>query len=318
MKNVLFATTALFATAGFAAAEVSLSGSAEMGIKGGDQGITHVVGENNDTHYADQFHNDIDITFTLSGESDNGITFGATIDADEFGAGFGDSGNTKHSVFISGDFGTLTMGDTDGALDKAVAGNDLIGDIADASTTYSTVDAELDGMLDGQVARYDYSIAGFGLSLSAETDDTGVDRSTWGFGVTYSIAGYDLGAGYQGGEDSEQWGLSVGTNVAGFDLVANYVEGRANTIGAVDPVTASYGFGAVYTMDALSVGLMYGESHTDADGVLGMTTSGVGLAANYDLGGGLVLKAGYGEGASETVGFDSVTNMYSLGLAMSF
>ena len=39
MKNVLFATTALIATAGIASAEVSLSGSAEMGIIGGDQGI---------------------------------------------------------------------------------------------------------------------------------------------------------------------------------------------------------------------------------------------------------------------------------------
>lgn len=322
MKNVLFATTALIATAGFASAEVSLSGSAELGIKGGDQGIVHVAGQNNDTHEADQFHNDIDITFTMSGESDNGITFGATIDADEFANGFGADGNTSHSAFISGDFGTLTMGDTDGALDKAVAGNDLIGDISDASTTYSFVDAGIDGALDGQVARYDYSVAGFGLSLSAETDDTGVDRSTWGFGATYTLAlgGSDvkLGAGYQGGEDQEQWGLSVGTAVAGVDLVANYVEGRANTIGASDAVTASYGFGAVYTMDALSVGLMYGESHTDMDGALGTTTSGVGVAANYDLGGGLVLKAGYGEGSSETVGFDSVTNAYSLGLAMSF
>lgn len=35
MKKVLFATTALVATAGVAAAEVSLSGYAEIGIVGG-------------------------------------------------------------------------------------------------------------------------------------------------------------------------------------------------------------------------------------------------------------------------------------------
>ena len=36
MKKVLFATTALVASAGFAAADVDLSGSAEIGVVGGD------------------------------------------------------------------------------------------------------------------------------------------------------------------------------------------------------------------------------------------------------------------------------------------
>ena len=70
MKAILFATTALVATAGIAAAEVSLTGSAEMGIMGGD-GI------------ADQFHTDIDVTFGMSGEADNGLSFGASVDLDE-------------------------------------------------------------------------------------------------------------------------------------------------------------------------------------------------------------------------------------------
>ncbi|HDR27679.1 MAG TPA: porin, partial [Rhodovulum sp.] len=37
MKKVLFATTALVASAGIAAADITLSGSAQMGIKGGDR-----------------------------------------------------------------------------------------------------------------------------------------------------------------------------------------------------------------------------------------------------------------------------------------
>lgn len=317
MKNVLFATTALIATAGIASAEVSLSGSAEMGIIGGDQGIlTKPAGDNNDTNFADQFHTDIDVTFTLSGESDNGITFGATIDLDEEG-GFAATNGGPEAVFISGDFGTLTMGDTDGALDKAVAETDLIGDIADASTTYSVKSAAfMDGLLDGQVARYDYSIAGFGLSLSAETDDTGVDRTTWGFGATYSVAGYDFGAGYQGGEDAEGWMVSASTTFGAVDVVANYGEMIANATNALDVVSARYNIAMVYTMDALSLGANYGEIHTD--GV--STDKGFGLAANYDLGGGLVLQAGYGENTVDNfrVSGDDPINMYSLGLSMSF
>ena len=69
MKKVLFATTTLVATTGFAAADVTLSGLAQMGIQGG---------ENVDT----TFVQDIDVTFTMSGETDNGLTFGAAIDLD--------------------------------------------------------------------------------------------------------------------------------------------------------------------------------------------------------------------------------------------
>lgn len=77
MKKVLYTTTALVASAGIMSAAdiasaqgVVLTGTAEMGVIGG-----------NDTKT--QFHHDIDITFTLSGETDSGLTFGATIDLDD-------------------------------------------------------------------------------------------------------------------------------------------------------------------------------------------------------------------------------------------
>ncbi len=317
MKNVLFATTALIATAGIAAAEVSLSGSAEMGIVGGQ-----AVGDNSaaatnvhNNSAGDQFHTDIDVKFTLSGESDNGITFGATIDLDEEG-GFGSTNGGPEAVFISGDFGTLTMGDTDGALDKAIEGTDKIGDIADAATTFSASDAGIDGGFDNQVARYDYSVAGFGLSLSAEVDDANNDETIWGFGATYSVAGYDFGAGFQGGEFQESWGLSAGTEIGSVDLTANYIETATLTMNGVDPVVTQFGLAAVYTMDALSAGVMYRESHLD--GVY--TDRGWGVAANYDLGGGLTLMAGAGEGYMDykNVSTDEAATAYSLGLSMSF
>ena len=357
MKNVLFATTALIATAGIASAEVSLSGSAEMGIVGGEtaDGITRYTTQGSKVSNADQFHTDIDVTFTLSGESDNGITFGATIDLDEEG-GFDSTNGGPEAVFISGDFGTLTMGDTDGALDNAVAENDVIGDIADSSTTFSNVSfGNVDGLEDndGQVARFDYSIAGFGLSLSAEADDEGTNRNVWGFGATYSIAGYNLGAGYQGGEAStsetettlladlvtgevestetitdtttnfEQWAFSAGTSFGPVDVMANYGEYIENINSGKDIVTLRYSTGVTYSMDALTVGVMYGEEHTDGDsnvGRKGETEKGFGIAANYDLGGGLVLQAGYGEGVTEALNGmkDPVETSYSLGLSMSF
>ncbi|MGC1427812.1 MAG: porin, partial [Albidovulum sp.] len=132
MKKLLLASTAIVGLAGAAAAEVSLSGYAEIGISGGDGVET-------------QFHNDIDVKFSLSGASDNGLEFGATIDLDEVGDDCGSttvtttggstasvctggdpiaangrgSGTEEHSVWVSGSFGKVTLGDTDGALDWA-------------------------------------------------------------------------------------------------------------------------------------------------------------------------------------------------------
>ena len=72
MKKVLLGTTALVMTAGVAAADVTFSGYAEIGIFDNDSDDV-------------QFHHDIDVKFSLSGESDNGLSFGATIDLDEVG-----------------------------------------------------------------------------------------------------------------------------------------------------------------------------------------------------------------------------------------
>ena len=45
MKKILLTTTALVATAGFAMAEVSVSGSADMGLKYSDAGVNKTTVE---------------------------------------------------------------------------------------------------------------------------------------------------------------------------------------------------------------------------------------------------------------------------------
>ena len=70
-------------------------------------------------------HADIDVAFAMSGQTDAGPTFCASIDLDESdGAGAGGTSNAfdnrdqgGEEIFISGAFGTQTMGDADGALD---------------------------------------------------------------------------------------------------------------------------------------------------------------------------------------------------------
>ena len=93
MKKVLFATTALVASAGVAAADdnlnISIGGSAEMGIVGGSDQET-------------QFHNDVDISFGLAAETGTGLSFGAVVDLDEAGNLGRALDNQGTRVFISG------------------------------------------------------------------------------------------------------------------------------------------------------------------------------------------------------------------------
>ena len=305
MKKILFATTALVATAGVAAAEVKLSGFAEMGIIDSDALATA------------QFHHDLDVKFSLSGEADNGLTFGATIDLDEVSGGISNTSG-PHSVFIAYGGAKLTMGDTDGAFDWAMKEVGIIDSIADDHTTHAgfSGNSGLDGTFDGQIATFSYSFDAFSMALSAEIDDTGTFDPVWGIGFKYSgeLAGLDLGVGlgYQttdlGGADASIVGLSVDTSFDnGMQAIINYSQLE------VGGATADHwALGLGYTINALTVAMNYGE--VDFGG--GLTDDGFGLAANYDFGGGLVGQFGYG--SSNFGGIPGSFDQYSLGLAMSF
>jgi outer membrane protein OmpU len=305
MKTLLLASTALVATAGIAAAEVSISGYAEIGIIGGDKYAT------------DQWHTDIDVTFAMTGESDGGLAFGASVDLDENGA-FNNTTQGGETYFLSYGGLRLDMGDTDGALDAAMQEVNLAGaSIADDETSHAGFNgnAGLDGTFDGQIARVSYSAAGFTAGLSAEIDDTGAMDPVWGLGVRYvaDLGGTSVGVGlgYQTQEDTADLiGLSLDAKMAnGFSAAINYT--MADIEGGPDDAT-HMAIGVGYTMNALSIGVNYGEY---SDWTLGCgDCDGFGLAATYDLGGGLAAHAGYG--SSDFGGTDS--DSYSLGLSMSF
>lgn len=305
MKKVLFASTALVASAGIAAAEVSISGFAEIGVVGGDGVET-------------QFHTDIDATFTMSGETDGGLAFGASIDLDESDGdpspAFDADTQGGETIFISGAFGTLTMGDTDGAFDwaltEAIIGSAIQDDHEHAGYNGN---AGLDGDYDGQVARYDYSFGDFAVAISGEIDDTGAGDEILGIGVKYSadLGGVDLafGAGYQTGgpQDTDIAGASISASFGGgFQAIVNYSD-----LDGTDGNDSHMGIALGYTMDALTVAVNYGQFDLTAGG----ETDGYGLVVNYDLGGGAKLQAGYG---SSDVGGAGSTDTYSFGLAMSF
>ena len=329
MKKVLFATTALVATAGFAAAEVNVSGYAEMGVFGGshlatadeaaaDPTLTEGV-DSVDT--VTQFHTDWDVTFSMTGETDNGLSFGASIDLDEGGnqsAVKDDADDGGATVFISSGPMTLTMGDTDGAMDKAITDVGIGSAIRDDHTSHAGYVGGnyADGEHDGQIARLDYALSNVTLSLSVEHDDGGNHDPVWGIGAAFSteLAGLDLGLGigHQSGEDAagedvSSTAISVSTTFdSGLKAILNYAVGEED---GDDYNHMAIGLG--YSMNQLTVSANYGAWDWDDSG----DASGWGLAVNYDFGGGMVAQLGYG--SSDVDGVDDVST-WSAGLAMSF
>jgi outer membrane protein OmpU len=340
MKKILLATTALVGFAGVAAAEVNLSGYAEIGIYDPEGGET-------------QFHSDIDVKFSLSAASDSGLEFGATIDLDEVGddcrggtvtstTGTGTTAVTstafictngdsidahgageEQSVWVSGSFGKVTLGDTDGALDWANAelsiGTALADDHTSQAGYYSFTG--LDGAHDGQVARYEYSFGDFGVAVSAEIDDTGVDDPTLGIGFKYAgdMGGtaVEAGIGYQAGElggvDIDATALSLGANFSGFTTKIGYATGN---IGYDTSDWDWVGLTVGYSLDAWKGQIIWGEWSGNSAGA--PDADGFGLLVNYDMGGGAVAMFGYGDGDSAGSPYHGGGSTWSAGLGLSF
>lgn len=345
MKKTLLLSTALVAFAGMAVADVSLSGRAEMGIFG-----TNL--DTGDIKDDPDFFTDIDVTFTMSGETDGGLVFGATVDLDEVGSSesvqlLDDDNNlivnpaivdgaTNNNdddggatMFISGGFGTFTMGDTDGALDFAIMDTGDInngGSINDDETEHvGYFGAYHDAVYDNQIARYDYSFGDWAFAVSAEMDDsdTNDDRDT-GYAAGVKWAGelggtaVNAGLGYQSvdldaddGDNENIWAVSLGADFdMGLAVGAVYVGG--DVLGVDD---SSYvGLGIGYTTGALTLHANWGQFDLDDDD---RNPSGFGLSAAYDLGGGAVVHAGYGSSDFDDSDVDDF-DRYSFGLGLSF
>jgi len=197
MKKLLIASTALVATAGMAAADITMSGYAEIGMtdNGGAVGM--------------EMHSDMDVTFKLSGASDNGLTFGASIDLDEVSGGIASTGG-PHAVHVSGAFGTLTMGDTDGALDKANAEVASLTSISDNHTAHAGYNGGA-GLDSGDILRYDTTYGGFGVSASIGQSDVAVANDVMGYGVTTSIGSVAVSAAYQADNTQDITAVSAKT-----------------------------------------------------------------------------------------------------------
>lgn len=323
MKKILLASTALIGLAGAASAEVAIEGFAEMGISGGDEKET-------------QFHNSTTINFVMTGETDTGLSFGASyrLDMDNTDNANEDPDGDNETVWVSGAFGKLILGDTDGALDWALTEPGMGTSITDEGTTHVGYSGNSDSYYDDQVLRYEYAFGAFGFAVSAEMDDSTTNTGDMmvGIGGKYSAdfggVGLKFGLGYQTGQtndtsrgafsglatgtangiqDLDVIGASVAASVAGFTGILNYA---TYDYGVADDLE-HWGVGLGYEMGALLLHANWGKWEQDN----GDDFDSYALVANYDLGGGAILAAGY---ASDVSTDDGDQDQFSFGLSLSF
>lgn len=348
MKQILLATTALVVTAGVAAAEVSVSGEARIGLRyesdtgygaqslipgvgpdgsptlGPDGSPTLVPGPFVNGDNSTNVVNRIRVEFELTGETEGGLSFGASIRSDQDSADGDNSSATDGDIWISGTYGKLTVGDIDDATENA------IGDLPEVGLTgldfwnefaYATSEEDDGGTREVGDAGvlYEYSIGSANLYASfkdgyIENSDIDRDTASWALGANYDYNGFTFGIGYeQAGftlnpfvidsdedssvsvrvgpfgtpDDSETWGLSGGGELAGVTFKAVYLKTDSDN----DEVDyQQYGVGASYELsNGLGLAAFYRKNDADNIPVKGHA---FGLGANYDLGGGAMLKGG--------------------------
>ena len=297
MKKLLLATSALVMTAGVASADntaIELSGSARMGLV--------YDGTQNAGSGESYFSSRVRIVFTASGETDSGLAFGASVRADQSGQGGASNGDS--TVFISGAFGKLTMGDVGGASDALVGQtsgvgygpNDGLQEISFVGTTKTAV-------------YYEYSAGSFTFGLGAgqiwaPSATGGLDTADeLNIGVKYSAGNYSVALG---------WETTDGTIAA----PAAFVVPAAGVVYAEDLLSlgGSATFGTTTLKARVSDSNITNKDTTwsvSVDHVIGATTltafytdfgnttvatstdtKHMGIGAAYDLGGGATVAGG--------------------------
>ncbi|NRP26274.1 Porin [Aliiroseovarius sp. xm-m-379] len=294
MKKILIATTALVATAGYAAADINLSGAVAAGFKYAD---IDTVDEKLIAHV------DYTLTIAMSGETDGGLTFGADLTV------YGDESSTLNGgdlvAYIEGGFGKFSAGNVGSAVDATLGLGDLGFDgLGTDNVAEALIDYNDQGTLMYKGTFGDFAVAA-SYNMSVDFDNpnydalTGVETANeFSIAATYNMGDYDFGLGYD--ERGDVITVKAGANVSGFDIDALASFG--------DNDATAYGLTASYTMGATTVTAAYSKAEDAA--FTGDDGEAFGIGVAYDLGGGAKIKGGIAEVADVTVA--------DLGITMSF
>ena len=281
MKKLLIASTALVATAGMASADITISGHAAAGIYSGLGNKNAVatavpavaaVADANATGYlnlatdevpvsaetfsGDGIYSNAGVDFTMTGATDNGISFSASVNIDagmEVDTGDfeldGKDGGTAGlgSVSMTGAFGTLTF--DDGGIENLYSDSLTNADVSYATTIGAvslTVAHDTAAAVDSANSlSAGYTASGMAFTLTAAEETAGTSTKlavAYALNDTVSLSGKTNGAA---GKDSVQ---TIGATTT-LNGVSVSVESSNNSDWDVDLGYSAGGFTFAYGTD---------------------------------------------------------------------
>ena len=311
MKKVLFATTALIATAGVAAAEVKFSGYGRFGLGYLEDrtgtvdttaGGTLAGADTDNTILVSRFRLNIDGIV----ETDGGVRFEGRvrIQADE------DSGNGEanaaglNGARFSVIFGGLRVdaGNVAGSFDNLANyyGNEpglenFIGQYSGVDYDFLAYSSTGSG---ANAVFFQYSVGDFAFGASYDQATMGtalgdtVDADRWDISATYTFNNITAALAYgqtdvPGADKESLTVLTLGAEFGDFSGTLFVADDDVNDAGENG---TAYGFSAAYNVGAaLTLTAAYGDGSGDDD------TQQWGIGGIYDLGGGASLRGGIGQ-----------------------
>ena len=280
MKKLLLATTMLMTAGSYAAADVSVSGDGRMGVVSTDG--------------TSEFSSRMRIKFTGSGTTDGGLSFGGSFRAaDATGAASGTSG----SVYISGAFGKVTMGDTGNAVDS------LVSNVSGVGYGASDLDGGQElGLVDSankEGVSYNIAVSGATVEVGAGQLDGAAEY--YSVAVAYAFGGINAAIGYESDAVDTNTKVALSAKVGPATVKVALADRDSNA-------DLGYAMSADFAMAGATVTAYYANDNADE--------ANMAVGVSYDLGGGAVFKSGVGTVYDADAG-ESVT-VADAGLNFSF
>lgn len=279
MKKVLFATTALIATASVAAADVSFGGYGRFGATYTSVGNT--------TAMTSRFR----LNINGSTEADNGLTFGARIRIQDSATAAGVLNGANFFVKAGGL--TVSVGNTPGGIDAmpniyaneigltGLGYHDLV--VNTVANGFFAFDGYSSGGNGREAVSLRYQAGDFDV-LAAYSNTGGTERSS--LYAAYTFSGWTVALGFQdsnvAGEDKVA--LTVGGNVGIADLNFSIADNQG---------TLKYGIGASFEVGAATTVKAFVNQEDGAG-------EAYGLGVVHDLGGGASILGGVVQTAGGT------------------
>ena len=309
MKKVLFATTALIATSGMAAAEVTFGGFGRFGLFY-QEGNDATLG-NDETRIEQRFR----LTATGTATADNGLEFEGRIRWQTDDQANGNSNLVQNSAagfaMTLGGF-RLDVGDVSDVIDSGDVVNYFgygvgLTSFAEQSSAFNGIPASGFGVANDDSEtiptvklRYtagDFTVAASvtdGTSAQDTTAGTATDREEYQIGVGYNFGNYSVGAAFGneketnlvGGAttlDNDFWAISFDGEIGAFAFSILVGDSDTND-------ETMYGFSVKYDVsDATEIRFAFSDSGLDAEDEV------VAIGFRHGLGGGVSLRGGVGQ-----------------------